>query len=298
MNCNGPVAGRSALSRTLLPNMADNMQLPPAGGAAGYSAVAAQPGGSNGRALLTAVLLVVAGALLGLLGGVIWAAAAPRVVYQVYSLRPQPVAFATNAETSAFIATDGIYTFIAVGGGALLGLAGYVFGVRRYGPAPMAGVVLGAVAAAFLAKWLGPLLTGQDSFNDQLRSSKPGALLRAPIALGAHGALAFWPVAAAFVAGGLELISVMRARQASQAGGPGAAAAGLLFGRPQRGRRRLGAPQQQGPGEPPANAGGPQSPVPGDASLPGPAPRPWFPPTSSAAAPGDEVPPDASGRAS
>jgi hypothetical protein len=274
--------------------MSDNMQLPPPGGPAGYSAVAAQPGSTNGRALLAAVLLALAGVLLGLLGGVIWAAAAPRVVYQVYSLHPQPVAFATNPETSAFIAADGIYTFIAVGGGALLGLAGYLFGVRRYGPVPMAGVVIGAVAAAFLAKWLGPQLTGQNSFNHQLGSSKPGAFLRAPIALGAHGAVAFWPVAAAFVAGGLELISVMRARQASQADGPGPAAS-LLFGRHRGSRRRPGVPPN-GQGGPPVRAGGPQSPRPGDAVQFGPAPRPWFPQGRAAGAQADEIPPDASGQ--
>jgi len=164
--------------------------------------------------VLVAVLLLAAGALLGLLGGVIWAAAAPRVVYQVATLSP-PTAYAVNPETSAFIAADGIYTFIALGGGALLGLAGYLLGVRRYGPVPMLGVVLGAVAAAFLVQWAGPLLTGQGSFNNQLATSKPGALLRAPIALGAHGALAFWPVAAALVAGALEMVGFMRARQLS-----------------------------------------------------------------------------------
>lgn len=150
-------------------------------------------------------------------------------MYQVYALNP-PTAFATNPETNAFIAADGTYTFIALGGGALLGLVGYLAGVRRYGPLPMAGVVLGAVAAAFLAKWLGPLLTGHDSFNAQLGSSKPGTLLRAPIALGASGALAFWPVAAGIVAGGLEMASGMRARQ-RQDGGPGDAGAGLPSGR-------------------------------------------------------------------
>ena len=192
--------------------MADDIQLPPRGGTAGYSLVAAQAGSQPGRTVLAAVLLIAAGAILGLLGGVIWAAAAPRVVYQVATLSP-PTAYATNPETSAFIAADGTYTIIAVVGGALLGLAGYLFGVRRYGPVPMLGVVLGAVAAAFLVQWAGPVLTGQDSFNNQLATSRPGALLRAPIALGAHGALAFWPVAAALVAGGLEAVGVMRARQ-------------------------------------------------------------------------------------
>jgi hypothetical protein len=186
--------------------MADNMQLPSPGGPAGYTAVGAQPGGRPRRALITAVIFVVAGALLGLVAGAVWAGIAPRVVYQVYSLNP-PTAYATNPETSAFIAADGIYSFIALGGGALLGLAGYIFGVRRYGLLPLIGVVLGSLAAAFLARWLGPLLSGQDSFNNLLGSSKPGTLLHAPIALGAQGALAFWPVAAAFVAGGLELVA-------------------------------------------------------------------------------------------
>ena len=199
--------------------MADNMQLPSPGGPAGYTAVGAHPGGQPRRALLTAVVFLIVGALLGLVAGAIWAAIAPRVVYQVFSLNP-PTAYATNPETSAFIAADGIYSFIALGGGALLGLAGYIFGVRRYGPVPLIGVVLGSLAAAFLARWLGPLLTGQDTFNNLLGSSKPGALLSAPIALGAQGALAFWPVAAAFVAGILELATGKRTR-------PGLHAAGL-----------------------------------------------------------------------
>lgn len=201
--------------------MADNTQLPPPGGSAGYSSVAVQPGPERpGRALQLAGLLVVLGAVLGLVGGLVWAAAAPRVVYQVATLHP-PTAYAVNPETSAFIAADGIYTFVALGGGALLGLAGYFLGVRKYGPVPLVGTVLGAIAAAFLAQWLGNLQSGSGSFNRVLSTSKPGTLLRAPITLGAHGALAFWPVAAALVAGGLELLSFMRARQARRsAAGP------------------------------------------------------------------------------
>ena len=313
MKCDGPVAAQPGRSRTLLRSMADNMQLPPAGGSAGYSAVAAQPGSPPSRALLTAVLLVVAGAALGLIGGVIWAAAAPRVVYQVATLNP-PTAYATNPETNAFIAADGIYAFIALGGGALLGLAGYFAGVRRYGPVPMAGVVLGALAAAFLAKWLGPVLTGQDSFNAQLGASKTGELLRAPIALGASGALAFWPVAAGLVAGGLELVSTFRLRQLSPVSQDGTA--GVLPGRhAQAGRRgRFGSRAGQGQPEPPAPPPpGEQSPDPRRADSAGPA-RPaqsrvpadgphgasagpaWFPADPPAGGPGQPVsgapPPD------
>jgi hypothetical protein len=197
--------------------MADNTQLTPPGGSAGYPAVAVQPGPERpGRGPLAAVLLIAVGALLGLVGGVIWGGIAPRVVYQVATLKP-PTAYAVNPETNAFIAADGIYTFIALGGGALLGLAGYLFGVRRYGVLPMIGTVAGAVAAAFIAAWIGNVQTGAKSFNNTLSTSKVGAFLRAPIQLGSHGALAFWPVAAALVAGGLELVGFMRARQREQA---------------------------------------------------------------------------------
>jgi hypothetical protein len=222
-------SGPEAVSRTLLRSMADNTQLPPPGGLAGNSAVAAEPRPEPRRAVVAAVLLLVAGAVLGVIGGLIWAAEAPRVVYQVYTLTP-PTAYATNPETSAFIATDGIYTVVALIGGALLGLAGYWLAIRRYGPVPMAGLVLGAVAAAFLARWIGNLATGGRSFNSVLATSKPHSLLHAPISLGAGGAIAFWPVAAALVAGGLELLSFMRARQASQ--GQHALAARLPYGIP------------------------------------------------------------------
>jgi hypothetical protein len=167
---------------------------------------------AHGRALIAACLIVAVSAVMGLAAGLTWAAAAPRVVYQVYTLNP-PTAYAVNPETSAFIATDGWYCLLAVIGGALIGLLGYVFGVRRYGPVPMAGIILGATGAAFIAQWVGHRQSGGPGFNHLLATSKPGTLLRAPISLGSHGALAFWPLAAAAVAGGIELIGVLRARR-------------------------------------------------------------------------------------
>jgi hypothetical protein len=156
--------------------------------------------------------LIVAGSVLvGLAGGAVWAAAAPRVVYQVYTLSP-PTAYATNPETSAFIAADGWYCFIGLVGGAIIGLLGYVFGVRRRGPWPMVGIIVGSVAAAYIAAWIGHLLTGGPGFDHVLATSRPGMLLHAPISLGARGAVAFWPLAAAAVAGGIELVRVLQAR--------------------------------------------------------------------------------------
>ncbi len=189
--------------------MTDNSMLPPANGQAWPLAAAELP--RRGRPLLSVVVIMVSSALLGVGAGALWSAVAPRVVYQVVSLRP-PTAYAVNPETNAFIAADGWYCFIALAGGLLIGLLSYIFAVRRYGPAPMAAVVVGSIAAAFLAKWVGHQLSGGPGFDRVLATSKSGELLHAPIMLGSPGALAFWPLAAAIVAGGLELISVLRVR--------------------------------------------------------------------------------------
>jgi hypothetical protein len=182
------------------------------------------------RAVIAACLIVGGSAVVGLAAGLVWAAAAPRVVYQVDSLNP-PTAYAINPETSAFIAADGWYCLLALIGGALIGLLGYLFGVRRYGPVPMAGTVIGATCAAFLTQWLGPEESGQPGFNHLLATSKIGTLLYAPISLGSHGALAFWPLAAAAVAGGMELVGVLRDRRLPSY--PAVAVAGTgSFGQP------------------------------------------------------------------
>lgn len=167
---------------------------------------------AQGRAVAAACLIIVASIVIGVAGGLIWAAVSPRVLYQVYTLKP-PTAYATNPETSAFIAADGWYCLIAVVGGALIGVLGYLAGVRRYGPVPMAGIALGATAAAFICEWLGHRQSGAPGFNHVLATSKPGALLHAPISLGAQGALTFWPLAAAAVAGGIVLTGVLRSRR-------------------------------------------------------------------------------------
>ncbi len=185
------------------------MLMPP-GGQASPTDVQARPGGL-GPALVAAVLIVAGSIVVGVAAGAIWAAVAPRVVYQVYTLSP-PTAYATNPETSAFIAADGWYCIIALVGGGIIGLLGYLFAVRRYGPAPMVGVVLGSLAAAFIVAWLGHLLSGGPGFDHLLATSKPGTFLHAPIQLGSHGAVAFWPLAAAGVAGGIELVGMLKAR--------------------------------------------------------------------------------------
>jgi hypothetical protein len=185
----------------------DSVLTPPGGGASDVQGRPVRPG----PAVLSAVLIVAGSIVLGVAAGGTWAAAAPRVLYQVATLNP-PTAYAINPETSAFIAADGWYCFIALLGGAIIGLLGYLFGVRRHGPWPMLGIVVGSVAAALVTAWLGNLLSGGPGFDHVLATSRPGMILHAPISLGSHGALAFWPLAAAGVAGGIELVGVLKAR--------------------------------------------------------------------------------------
>ncbi len=197
--------------------MTDHSMRPPPAGPASHRAVDTRFSPQRGRALLAAVLVVAGSAVAGGAAGLVWAAVAPRVQYQMYTLNP-PTAYATNSETSAFIAADGWYCFIALAGGALLGLLAYLFAIRRYGPLPMAGVILGAIAAAYAAEWLGHQASGGPGFNHLLATSRPGTYLYAPISLGSPGALAFWPLAAAAMAGGIELVAVMRSRRQEPSG--------------------------------------------------------------------------------
>jgi hypothetical protein len=225
----------------------DSMLTPPAGAA---SRLQARPD-RQAPALLAAVLIAAGSVVLGVAGGAVWAAAAPRVLYQVYTLNP-PTAYATNPETSAFIAADGWYCFIALVGGAIIGLLGYLFGVRRYGPVPMAGIVVGSVGAAFITAWVGHALSGGAGFDHLLATSRPGTLLHAPISLGSDGALAFWPLGAAGVAGGIELIRVLRERRQDTADGmpmPGmdTFGSGSYLARPASGGSHVG-PEANGHG--------------------------------------------------
>jgi hypothetical protein len=161
------------------------------------------------RALLVTLAIAIGGALLGVVGGLIWSATAPQAVFQVQS---PGVAYVVNPETTAFIAADGYFSIIAAIGGVIIGLAAYFGGVRRYGPLPVLGALAGATAAAFLAWWSGSNL-GLAGFRHQLATAKNGTLLHQPVDLGAHGALAFWPLAAGAVIGGIELILLLRERQ-------------------------------------------------------------------------------------
>ena len=80
------------------------------------------------------------------------------------------------------------------------------------GAAAAAGLVLGAIAAALLALWVGDNL-GLATYNHLLASSPPGAVFRSSLALGAKSALVFWPLCTSVVI----LLAESGARRSGQA---------------------------------------------------------------------------------
>jgi hypothetical protein len=171
----------------------------------------------TGPPVQVTVPAVIAGtALLGIVAGLVWAAVAPRAVIVVIGPGSANV---LNPETSAFIAAEGWFTLLTVAGGVISGLLGYLFAVRRHGAVAMAAVLAGAVAAALLAKWIGQL-PGQAAVNHSLALGHPGTLLNEPLSLGGIGALAFWPLAAGLVAGGIEMVVLLHERLNTPPGDP------------------------------------------------------------------------------
>jgi hypothetical protein len=128
-------------------------------------------------------------AVLGVAAGIIWAAVAPRaLLLQVGPGEAELV----NAESHAFIVADAWFCLIAALGGVITGVVGYRFLVRRAGWTAAAGLVLGAVAAALLALWVGEYI-GLGTYNHLLATSRSGAFFHASLGLGAKSALALWP---------------------------------------------------------------------------------------------------------
>ena len=196
---------------------------------------AARPGDAGparpvdiGPAAIGVSLAVVIGtALLGLAAGYVWSLVAPRALLVVLS---PGAAGLVQVETTAFIAADAAFSLIMLAGGVVSGVLGYRLAVRRYGPLAMAGVLVGAVCAAYLARWVGEQ-SGLATFRHLLATLPAGGRLRDSLTLQATGALAFWPLAAGLVAGGMEAFAT-RGRHRGPAGGPAPAGSGTGNGHP------------------------------------------------------------------
>ena len=191
-------------SRTLLPTMSVPIPFPdPARGDEAVRSWRMRDRLRDAVPAVVAALVAAAGTVaLGVLAGFGWAAVAPRPLLVITS--PGAAAL-VNTETNAFIAADAAFCLVCLAGGVVSGLLGYLFAVRRHGPLAMAGLLGGALAAAFVARWVGQQ-SGFAGFQHLLATLPVGARFRDSLTLGATGALAAWPLAAAMVAGGLELL--------------------------------------------------------------------------------------------
>ena len=196
------------MSRTLLPTMSVPIPLPEP--ARGDQAVPARRWHSGAVAVAWSLAVVAGTVLLGVAAGWSWAAAAPRA----WLVMTGPgAASLLNPETNAFIAADAAFCLVCLAGGVVSGVLGYLFAVRRHGPLGMAGLIAGALAAAFVARWVGEQ-SGLATFRHLLATLPAGARLRDTLTLGAGGALGFWVLGACAIAGGLELV-IGRRRRAS-----------------------------------------------------------------------------------
>jgi len=211
------------VSTTLFGIMSATGQFPSVPGPGAPEAARRTGQASAGRSLLSSLAIVLGSLIAGLAGGQIWVELAPRASYVIVS---QGSADVINPETSAFIAGDAVYCMIGLAGGLIIGLAGYLLAVRRYGPAPMAAILAGSAAAGVVARWVGEH-SGLTAFNHNLLTGPIGTHLAAPLALAGDTAasiwpskaslpeVAFWPLAASLMAGGLALVVVLRERSAA-----------------------------------------------------------------------------------
>ena len=185
-----------------------------------------RPFDASPAAVGVSLTIAVGTALLGVAAGYVWSLAAPRALLVIAS---PGAASLVHTETAAFIAADLIFCLIGLAGGVLSGALGYLLGVRRYGPLAMIGALAGALAAALLARWVGEQ-SGLAHFHHLLATLPAGGRLLDPLRLRATGGIAFWPLAAGLVAGGLEAFAARGQR---------------------RRRRAVGAPLPAIPGGPP-----------------------------------------------
>jgi hypothetical protein len=166
-------------------------------------------------AFLALIAAAAASALLGLLIGFIWSAVAPRALLVVQS---RGVAYVVNSETHAFIVADAWFCLLTAIAGVICGLVGYLVAVRRYGALPLVGLLLGGVAGAWLAMWIGQQ-QGLARFHAQLATSPAGTRLHEPLVLGGYGALAFWPLFVGLLVGSVEVVSQAIDRRRADAAG-------------------------------------------------------------------------------
>lgn len=153
--------------------------------------------------------------LLGVIAGLIWGAVAPRAGYQEVA---QGEAQLVNTESTAFIVADAWFCGITVVAGLVTGILGVRLLVRRGGWPATLGLVLGALAGAYVAMEVGEII-GLSTFNHQLATAATGTYFNNSLALGAKSALVFWLLVSSAV---IALTAGSSRKPAELAASPGA----------------------------------------------------------------------------
>jgi LPXTG-motif cell wall-anchored protein len=143
--------------------------------------------------LRSALLIVLALALAGLLAGGVWIWLAPRADYRVTATSVEPIGAAPSAEL--FMADDGVFVLVLAGLGLLAGIAVWLRR-RRRGVLTLGALAAGMLAAGVVAWQLGELV-GRGPTEAQL--ADVGARVTTGLSLAATAALAVGPFVAVLV---------------------------------------------------------------------------------------------------
>jgi hypothetical protein len=138
-----------------------------------------------GAAGLTAVVVAVIGAPLGLL----WTVIAPGVPI----IKTDDGAVFATPSPEEFIASDGWFTILLFALGVVAALVTWVFFKRFRGPWTLAGLVVGTVGASILAWQVGRRI-GVGAFHDAVAAAQSGDLIIRPPDLRAGGFTKLWDV--------------------------------------------------------------------------------------------------------
>ncbi|MFB7664568.1 hypothetical protein ACFC1R_11580 [Kitasatospora sp. NPDC056138] len=143
------------------------------------------------------VLLTVAGALLGIVVGLLWLWLAPRVMLVAATEGGQYVVRYVDPEGEQRAGADSVLALLGLGAGAVSALAAFLFTrARGGGIAVAAGLTAGGLAGSLIAWKLGERLGPSKDVFAHAKAAGLGVPFSAAIQLGAKGAVLVWPMAA------------------------------------------------------------------------------------------------------
>jgi len=142
------------------------------------------------------LLLVAAGAVLGVVLGLLWVWLAPRVGFQVEGDR----ILYLDPEGEERAGADGVFALLGLGAGVLSALVAFlVTRARGGGVATAIGLAVGGLIGSVIGWQLGMRLGPTGDIKAHALQVGEGGRFDAPIELGAHGALLVWPMTAMVV---------------------------------------------------------------------------------------------------